>query len=72
MFSVEIKINGVLVSHIYGHNMLMRTHEDSYIYSYELYRPGKNTLSSGTVIHSREEGIEKLVQIILSKEINNE
>jgi len=72
MFSVEIKINGRLVTHIYGHNATaFPTDEGLNYYEYELYKVNHGGLTSGSVTHAAEEGIEKLVQLILSKELNN-
>jgi hypothetical protein len=63
MFTVEIRINGSLIGHIYGHN----EGENNGItkYSYEYYRPDSNKLVCGETFHKREAGIEKLIELIL-------
>jgi hypothetical protein len=69
MLTVELKINGTLVGHIYGVNKGECPREDGYgrytIYEYEYYEPGNKKLIDGTVFHKREDGLRKLIEIIL-------
>ncbi len=67
MISVELKVNGVMVGHIYARNI---TPVDKLVglnlYHCEYYRPEKRKVSKGKVSHKREDGIEKLVGKILT------
>lgn len=68
MFSAEIKINGTLISHIYGHREGIEhynpvTDENSYVYNY--YEVGEDKLISGRLTHKYSGGIHKLVRLIL-------
>lgn len=66
MFTVEIRINGTLINHIYGRNM--GSTQDGYgpdKYSYEMYMPESRGVKRGEVLHEREDGIQKLVRLIL-------
>lgn len=64
MFTVEVRINGSLIAHISGHNKeeLM---DGSCAYSYELYEVESKRISTGSVNHSRQDGILPLVAKIL-------
>jgi hypothetical protein len=65
MFTVEINVNGNMISHISGVNKgYINKGECKYSYYYR--RVGEETLS-GEVTHKREEGMEKLITIILEK-----
>lgn len=67
MFTVEIKINGTLINHIYGHNEGPakggKFQEDKY--RYELYQVETKGVRNGTVTHYRPDGINALVVAIL-------
>ena len=65
MFSVEIKINSELITHIYGHNEgETATGETKYLYRF--YAPEeKPCLREGYVLHLRGDGINKLIGKIL-------
>lgn len=63
MFTVEIKINGSLIAHVYGYNKSVPGPKDSYYY--ELYSPEKHSLEKGQVTHLRSDGILALVETIL-------
>jgi len=64
MFTVEIRINGSLITHIYGHNEgTVPGGKDQY--RYEVYHVEERALVNGTVKHHYGEGITKLVQLIL-------
>ena len=67
MFEVDIKINGCLIGHVYGHNKGRSSfkEEDSYFYRY--YEVQNGATYEGELTHSREEGIEPLVQKIFNK-----
>jgi len=64
MFTVEIKINGALISHIYGHNQ--GDSPKGCKYRYEYYETETRKIVNGTVIHARQKGIRELVNAILS------
>lgn len=64
MFTVEIKINGTMLGHIYGRNLQVQEGGLDR-YEYEYYEPEIPKLRCGTVLHGRKNGIRKLVKIIL-------
>jgi len=67
MFTVEIRINGNLISHIYGHNEeIDNLKNDLYKYSYRFYNAETGKLISGNINHKRDSGINKLVTLILN------
>jgi len=68
MFTIEMRINGVLVSTIYGRNIGVDDTTNRHKYLYELYRP-ESGVQKGFVAHHREEGIERLTQIVLDDAI---
>lgn len=68
MFTAEIKINGALVSLVYGHNAMSIGDDGNHLYEYEIHRLGKGDVQKGVITHDRMDGIEKLVQLILTKE----
>ena len=65
MFTVEIKINGSLINHIYGHNEGPAPVGLGDQYRYELYEVEKRDVKNGRVTHKRSDGINKLVAAIL-------
>ena len=66
MFTVELKVNGALVGHIYGVNKgLYLEGKGETIYDYEYYDVGKRDLIKGEVLHKREGGIKCLIKLIL-------
>lgn len=68
MFTVEIRINGSLINHIYGHNegpsSTGKYQED--LYSYELYEVDSRNVRNGQVAHYRPDGINSLLVKILN------
>ena len=64
MFTVEIKINGSLIGHIYGHNEGPTPDGDRYRYEY--YETEKRKVVNGEVVHHRADGIRPLIAAILS------
>lgn len=65
MLSTEIRINGVLIEHIYVINKWY-IKDDLYKYEYEYYKVcGK--LCNGTINHSRKDGSLVLLGKIISK-----
>lgn len=68
MFTVEVRINGSLISHIYGHNEgpspTGKFQED--VYTYELYEVESRNVRNGQVTHYRPNGINALIGMILS------
>jgi len=71
MFSVEIKLNGSMIAHIYGRNItqysaydnLKNLDESEYIFEY--YEPEIGELIKGNVSHKRSDGIVPLIIKIL-------
>ena len=65
MFTVEMRINGTLIVHIYGHN---ERDVDGYKseYQYHAYSPEDGEIISGKVIHDRGEGLPYLVSQIIA------
>ena len=63
MFSIEIKINGSMIGHIYGRNIGNTGAKDQYIYEY--YEPELRKVISGNVNHKRSNGIRELLAVIL-------
>jgi hypothetical protein len=68
MFTVEIKVNGAMVGHLYGHNADMGITTAQYRYEY--HPIGHGELLLGGVEHFRPDGIEALVRKILTDVIN--
>lgn len=66
MFTVEIKINGFMISHIYGHNESQQNKAGETRYTFEYYEIESRKLQTGEVWHKREDGIDKLIGKILS------
>jgi len=69
MFTVEIKVNGALIGHIYGQNLGVEL-DGKTKYKYEYYEPGANKIVNGSVYCVREDGIRPLITTILN-EIDN-
>ena len=70
MFTVEIKINGSLIQHIYGHNE-GEDADGKTRYTFDLYDVQEQKLIKGEVKHHRHEGIRPLLTQIF-KEVENE
>jgi len=66
MFTIEMRVNGTLIAHVYGRNVGDGRSEGLTQYFYELYRAGNRKLITGDVEHKRENGIEALVVKILA------
>jgi len=67
MFTVEIKINGSLIGHIYGQNM-GQVPSGKTRYEYDYYDVDRREKTKGELLFQREDGIRALVAAILSKE----
>lgn len=65
MFSLEIRVNSQLIGHIYCRNITTNITQKTSLYKYNYYRPEEGEIHSGQVEHYRDEGIEKLIKIIL-------
>jgi hypothetical protein len=66
MFTVEIKINGALIAHIYGRNITSSDHPAAKdLYQYEYYQTETHKVQNGKVAHARDAGIIPLVSLIL-------
>lgn len=64
MFTVEIKINGSMIAHVYGRNYDTLP-SGLTKYRYEYYQPENRALRTGFVEHDRSLGIVPLVKSIL-------
>lgn len=65
MFTLEFRINGMLVGVVYGHNERDLS-ADTCEYSYHYHEVDKGNILSGHVVHVREDGLAKLCQKILT------
>ena len=63
MFTTEIRMNGTLLAHVYGRNV-GRDGEET-LYTYEYYETESRQVRTGEVKHVCEEGIRKLIILIL-------
>jgi hypothetical protein len=68
MFTAEIKINGQLVTLVYGRNMGIKDLGDEIVsyYKADVYMPEKG-MEEVDLHHNRKDGINKLVANILEK-----
>jgi hypothetical protein len=66
MFTVEIRINGTQIGHIYGQNMSVEGVENCE-YNYEYYETGTGNIVSGTVHHNLKDKIRILITKILDE-----
>ncbi len=67
MFSVEIKINGALISHLYGRNTGETLVPNVSKYDWHLYNAETGVVEAGITIHHRSSGLDQLVWQILDK-----
>jgi len=70
MFTLEIKINGTMVGHIYGHNESAKNCNGETRYYFEYCKPETRKIYHGDIFHKREDGIEKLISKILEEYAN--
>ena len=67
MFTTEIRVNGTLIGHVYGRN-LMETKDGKDHYTFEYYAPeNPGEVVKGDVWHTRSDGIRKLLVKILQE-----
>lgn len=71
MFTVEIKINGSLIAHVYGVNQTVLP-TGLTRYGYEVYEVASRKVTTGTVEHLRLAGIVPLISTILDDFTNGE
>jgi hypothetical protein len=64
MFTVELRVNGTMVSHIYGRNIAPAC-SGKHRYEYEYYEIERRQTHRGVVEHRRESGIRALIASIL-------
>ena len=64
MMSVEIKVNTVLIGHIYLRN-IKHLDFDKYEYVYHYYKPETGGILKGAITHNRGDGAEVLINKIL-------
>lgn len=65
MFTVEIRINGSMISHIYGRNVSESQTSGKHVYDFEYYQPETRKIQKGQVEHNRSDGINSLISSIL-------
>ena len=75
MFTIELRVNGTLVTHVYGRNVTDERNERGVgaqdvangadVYDYELYETESRRVTNGTVTHKRNDGIRALAAKIL-------
>jgi len=66
MFTIEVRVNGTLISHVCGRNTgTVPDKGDSY--AYELYSPETQEVIRGTTCHHRSDGLNALAGKILTK-----
>lgn len=68
MFSVEIKVNGVLAAHVMGENIGNVGDGKECLYNYHLYDTKEACVNSSEIVHDQDDGILTLVKEILKKE----
>ena len=66
MFTVELKINGTLIAHVYGHNEGFDEKTGDYKYRYEYYEVESRKVTNGIITHDRKKGLNALVSSILT------
>lgn len=64
MFTIEIRINGSQIGHIYGHNTGPKN-DGNCKYEYEYYETETGKVVSGNVAHSQDDKIRRLIVKIL-------
>ena len=67
MFSVDIKINGELITHLHGRNTGDTIVPNVSKYDWHLYNAQTGVVESGIIIHHRSQGLDALVYQILDK-----
>ena len=68
MFSIEVRVNSQLVSHIYVRNVGLGVDVDdpANLYSYRYYESETGKQKRGVVFHKRGDGINVLTNIIFN------
>ncbi len=65
MFSIEIRLNSILIGHIYGRNIKTISFEPEICeYSYKYYKPEDSSVIEGKIKHERNKGIDSLTEKI--------
>ena len=69
MITAEIKINGTLLGHLYAYNTGIKSELDTdvYRYNYEYYKVGEGKVTIGSITHSRADGAEKLISLLMGE-----
>jgi len=66
MFTMEIRVNGTMIGHVYGRNLSTDSSGKSK-YKIDYYKPELPKLLTTTLYHKRDDGIEKLVETIMQE-----
>lgn len=64
MFTVEVRINGTMIAHIYGRNTGERDKTGATVYTADFYQPEVGSMTF-PVVHDANDGINALVSKIL-------
>ncbi|MFW6120726.1 MAG: hypothetical protein ACOC80_07470 [Petrotogales bacterium] len=67
MFSIEFRINGVLIGVIKGRNLGYKMRNRGHLYNYKLYDLTDEHEGEGNVIHDKTDGIYILIREILER-----
>lgn len=68
MFSIEVKVNNLLVGHLYAKNKgYVLDYPELCHYSCRYYMPETGQVSECEVWHNREEGINELVRKVFNE-----
>ena len=65
MLTADLRVNGVLVAHVYIRNLMDRVGQVD-TYAFEIYRPESGVIKTGTVTHNRDNGAEDLIVKVLT------
>lgn len=66
MFTIENRINGVLIGVLYGHNEGFGDDLTNYRYSWHYHDIEAGTVKSGSITHRRADGLVALTAAILA------
>ena len=69
MLTVEIKVNGLLISFLNIRNLGSYTESGKTLYNVDYYDVSDTKIETFSVPHKRSEGAEKLVKLALEKAI---
>lgn len=68
MLTAELKVNGVLISHLYCHNIGPDGPHGTLLYNWQYYDIESASMKSGTIAHDRKKGAAALIASILKEQ----